>query len=55
MDHQRDWIVQLGKKGQDTETAAGMFEVAMSPSAVAAVSESTVAAAHGNIAAALPS
>ena len=54
MDHQKDWIIQVEKKGQNTETAAGMFEAATSPSAAAAVPDST-AAVPGNIAAALPS
>jgi len=56
MDHQKDWIIQVEKKGQNTETAAGMFEAATSPSAAAAaVPDSTAAAVPGNIAAALPS
>ena len=55
MDHQKDWIIQVETKGQNTETAAGMFEAATSPSAAAAVPDSTAAAVPGNIAAALPS
>ena len=55
MDHQRDWITRLEKERQNKETAAGMFEAATSPSAVAAVPESTAAVVPGNIAAALPS
>lgn len=55
MDHQRGWIMRLVKKGQNTGNAAGMCEVATSPSAVGAASESTVAAVPGNIAVALPS
>ena len=54
MDHQKDWIIQIDQKGQNTGTAAGMFEAATSPSAAAAVPDST-AAVPGNIAAALPS
>ena len=54
MDHQRDWITRLEER-QNKETAAGMFEAATSPSAVAAVPESTAAVVPGNIAAALPS
>lgn len=51
MDHQKDWIIQI-EKGQNTETAADMFEAATSPSAAAAaVPDSIVAAVPGNIAA----
>lgn len=56
MDHQKDWIIQI-EKGQNTETAAGVFETATSPSAAAAaaVPDNTAAAVPGNIAAVLPS